>query len=174
MYRILWPALAFGCAALLAGQNPQRLDIKTGLWKSTVTSQTSGTPPIPPEALAQLTPEQRAKIEERMKASMAAPQTHTGQHCIKEEDLDKFNFGRNDKSCRQTFLNSSSTVQEVRLNCDTGNMKTSGTIHIEALSKENVKGSGKMTMTDGTHTMNVNMSFAGTWVAPTCTDADNK
>ena len=34
------------------------LDVKPGLWETTMTSQMSGMPPIPPEALARLTPEQ--------------------------------------------------------------------------------------------------------------------
>ena len=47
-------------------------NIKTGLWEMSETHTMTGMPPmsIPPEALARMTPEQRAQMEEHMKNSM--------------------------------------------------------------------------------------------------------
>ena len=50
----------------VAAQSLEPLHIKTGLWE--VSIKMNGTIPIPPEALAKMPPEQRAKIEERLKS----------------------------------------------------------------------------------------------------------
>ena len=73
------------CGAALAADSVQPLDVKLGLWESTTTTEHSGAPPIPDEVLARLTPEQRAKIEERAKASaQQGPKTTTRKNCVKE------------------------------------------------------------------------------------------
>ena len=43
------------------------LNVKLGQWETTTTMQLSGMPAIPPEALAQMTPQQRQMIEDRMR-----------------------------------------------------------------------------------------------------------
>jgi len=176
MHKTIWAAaIALLCfPALLSAQTTERLDIKLGLWKTTTVTESSGQPPIPQEVLDRLTPEQKAKMEERMKAASGA-KTVIRHHCLTQEDLDKMTFARPDnKSCTTSNLKSTSSVQDANINCGQGAMKTSGTVHVEALDRGNVKGSFKMTMTDGTHTMNMNSQFTGTWEAPTCTAADNR
>jgi hypothetical protein len=49
---------------VMAADKIQPLNVKLGLWETTHTTTTSGQMPIPPEMLAKLTPEQRAKMEE--------------------------------------------------------------------------------------------------------------
>ncbi len=172
--RFTLSAFAVLFAATLAAQTVP-LDVRPGLWKSTITVDQSGAPPIPPEALAKLTPEQRAKIEERFKARSSAPTTQTHQYCVTREDLSKPIFGKPDRmNCHETIVRSTSSDQEIHMECDNNGMKSGGTIHIEALNPESVKGSGKMTMTDGARTMNVSSNFTGKWVASTCTASDNK
>src|SRR5271156_871304 len=90
-------ALLAGTAAWAA--DPVPLDLKTGQWEYTVTTQMTGMPQaaagkqmpqIPPETLAKLPPDQRAKIEAAMKqaSGMASgqPTTTTSKNCIKKED----------------------------------------------------------------------------------------
>jgi hypothetical protein len=48
-------------------------------------------------------------------------------------------------------------------------MKMSGTINVEALSPESVKGSAQTTAT-GNHTMNVNATFTSKWLGSSCGD----
>jgi len=68
---------------LLASGDVQPLNIKTGLWQLTMTTTVSGRPPIPPEALARMTPEQRAKFEAAMKARAShGPRTRTYKNCV--------------------------------------------------------------------------------------------
>ncbi|HXA03333.1 MAG TPA: DUF3617 domain-containing protein [Bryobacteraceae bacterium] len=158
------------CGAVWAGDTVQPLDVKLGLWESTTTMEHSGAPPIPDEVLARLTPEQRAKIEERAKASaQQGPKTTTRKNCIKKEDLDKaMAFGNNDKSCHRTVLASSSSKMEFRIECGAGTMKSNGDVHIEAINSEHVKGSVQMTMGDGTRSMKLNSTFESKWLGPVC------
>ena len=58
------------------GATLQPLNIKPGLWEQTVNTTIAGEMPISTEMLNRLTPEQRARMEERMKANSAA-HTHT-------------------------------------------------------------------------------------------------
>jgi len=164
---VLTFAVSFGCA-WAADMVP--LDVKTGLWESSMTYERSGAPPIPPDLLAKLTPEQRARMEEKMKSMPSQSQkTSVHKHCLKKEELEKpLSFGSADKSCTETILTSSRSKQEIRVECAIGGMKQHGTIRIEALNSENVKGNVQMTATDGARTMNVNTSFSAKWIGAAC------
>lgn len=158
------------CGAACAADNVQPLDVKLGLWESTTTMEHSGAPPIPAEVLARLTPEQRAKIEERAKASaQQGPKTTTRKSCVKKEDLDKaLAFGNDEKNCHRTVVASSSRKLEFHMECGAGTMKSNGTVNIEAISSEHVKGTVQMTMGDGTRSMKMNTAFESKWLGPVC------
>jgi len=153
---LLFGLLFLAGAACAAGAG-HPLDVRPGMWESTMTVETSGMPPIPPEVLARMTPQQKAMIEERMKGNKI---TVNGKRCIKQEDLDKGLDWSDPKrvSCQRTLTTSTSTVQEMRLECDRNGMKTSGTVRVEALDPEHVKVTAHMTVADGAHTMTSNMS----------------
>ena len=133
----------------------QPLNVKTGLWESTITSTTSGQMPIPAEMLAKLSPEQRAKFEARMKQnSTPKTRTYTNRDCETKEKLAEQPFN-SAKECKQTITASTSTKAEVKMICEFGDVKTSGIMRIDVLSPENVKGSGQMTSNGGGHSMTV-------------------
>jgi hypothetical protein len=148
------------------------LDVKTGEWESTMTGQTSGQPPIPDEVLNRLTPEQRAKMEAAMQArGTRGPKTTVNKSCLTKDQLDKaFNLGdESTKACTRALVTSSGSKQEIHLECTREGMKSSGTIKVEAIDSENVKGSMQMAMTNGDRTMNMNYTFAAKWIGPACT-----
>jgi len=61
----------------------QPLNVKPGLWESTRTINRAGQMPIPAEMLNRLSPEQRARMEERMNAHSAAhSSTSSRKHCV--------------------------------------------------------------------------------------------
>ena len=60
-------------AGLWATDKYEPLNVKTGLWEVTTTVSTSGQMPIPPDLLAKLTPEQRAKFEQQMSGRSLQP-----------------------------------------------------------------------------------------------------
>lgn len=167
-------ALTFAfCWAAWTADSITPLDVKLGQWETTSTMATTGMPPIPQEVLDKLTPEQRAKMEERMKSGGVggAPRTMTRQSCLKKEDLEKaMTFGADDKSCTRTVVTSSRSKAEIHIECNRNGMKSNGTVKIEASSSENVKGTVQMSMGDGTRTMNVNSSFNSKWLSPVCSD----
>ena len=92
---ILLGLVVFAGSALWAADTITPLDVKLGQWESTMTSETTGLPPIPQELLDRLPPEQRAKMEERLKANASkGPKTTVNKSCLKKEDLDKaLSFG---------------------------------------------------------------------------------
>lgn len=147
------------------------LDVKTGEWQTTVTGQMSGIPPIPEDVLARLTPDQRAKMEAAMSARGGGKPT-VSKNCLTKEKLEKgFNTGdESTKMCTRTMVSSFAGKQEMRIDCTRQNMKSTGTIKVEAVDSETVKGSIMMAATSGDHTMNMNYSFVSKWIGPACTE----
>jgi hypothetical protein len=169
--------VAFVCGACLwAADGLQPLDVKLGQWETTSTSSTSGTPPIPPDVLARLTPDQRAKMEAIVKAGVSkGARATTRKSCLTKEDLAKASaFGDEQKSCTRTVVTSSGSKQEVRFECTNGAMKNTGTLLVEAVNSENVKGSIQIAATSGDRTMNVNSTFTSKWIGATCSEPPSK
>lgn len=165
------PGLAFlFCGAAWAADAVQPLNVKLGMWESTVTVEHSGAPPIPDEVLARLTPEQRAKFEERMKAAaQQGAKTNVSKHCVKKEDLDKaMAFGNDDKNCHRTVVTSSSSKLEFKMECAAASVKSSGIVRVEAVSSEHVKGTMQMSVGDGARAMKMNSTFDSKWLGPAC------
>jgi hypothetical protein len=152
-----------------AADKIQPLNVKLGLWETTTTMTTSGAMPLPAELLSRLTPEQRARMEERMKANSAEKSTtKTSKNCLTKEQLEKGPAFGEEKGCTQTVVTSTSSKADVRIACETAGMKSEGTLQMEALSTESVKGSGHFTVTGGGHTMNSSSTFSSKWIGPVC------
>jgi len=144
-------------------------DVKLGLWETTITSQMSGLPPIPPDALARMTPEQRARMEAAIKARSGQPNTTTSRSCVTKEKLEKGGtFGQEPKNCTHSVLESSRSKAEVKFACEEEAMKMTGTVRYEALDSEHVKGSTDMAMSGNGRTMNASSTFTSKWVGPAC------
>jgi hypothetical protein len=132
-------------------------------------------PQIPPETLAKLPPDQRAKLEAALKQSSnmmsGKPTTTTNKNCIKKEDLAKLNPGGNtDKSCKMTVLSSSHAKQEIKMDCDSPDNKTTSTVTIEALSSESSKFSLVSNGTSNGQPMHMTVNGTGKWLSATCTE----
>src|SRR5271165_50293 len=139
---ILCGLVVVSSSFLWAADQIQPLDVKLGLWETTFTSQMSGMPSIPPEAMANMTPEQRARVEEAMKARGAG---NAHRSCITKDKLDKPNaFGEDRKTCTRTVVTSTSHKLEMRLECGDEASKVAGTVRIEATDSETIKGATQM------------------------------
>jgi len=150
------------------------LDVKTGLWETTMKSQMNGVPQLPPDLLNKLTPEQRAKMEAVLKAQAAqGPRTNTHRGCLTKEQLDKAldMLGDQQKGCARTLVTSTSSKQDIRFECTVGGLKENGTVHIEALSSESIKGT---VLVASDRNSNNTMDFTSKWIGPACTEKDNK
>src|SRR5277367_1227087 len=140
------------------------LDVKTGQWETTVSGQTTGMPPIPDEVLNKLTPEQRAKMQAMMQANSGSKPT-VSRTCMTAKDLEK-GFNAADQatsSCSRVVVTSTGSKQEIRMECASGGMKSSGSVKLEAVDSEHVKGGMQMTSSNDGHTMNMNYTFASKW-----------
>lgn len=148
----------------------QPLNIKPGLWESTRTIKRVGEMPIPAEMLNRLTPEQRARMEERMKANSAAhTNTTTEKHCVTKEDLDRNSMKLAEaRECTTTVLNSTSTTIKAKIVCDVEGMHATGTLDLVAADPEHVNGLSRSSMNGNGHTMNVEGSWSSKWLGPSC------
>jgi hypothetical protein len=157
-------------AVAVAAQKIEPLNVKLGLWEMTMASKMSGQLPIPAEYLSRLTPEQRAKLEEGMKARAAGPaQTHTYKSCLTKEKMETNPFA-DKQNCTNTVLTSTSSRIALKVQCTEKNVTLSGNGEFEALSTESVKGSAHMTSTNGDHTMNSELTYTGKWIGSACGD----
>ena len=173
--RILLVLIILCSFAMWAADKIVPPDIKTGLWEITETHNMTGMPPtpaIPPEALAQMTPEQRAQLEAQMKGSLGGGQkSTTRKYCVTKEKLEKDSvFGDDRKECTRTVLNSSSTSTEVKIQCKEKDMTSDGTFKFVALTPESVKGTMRMVMTGEGRTMNMNLDFLSKYLGSSCGD----
>ncbi len=167
---IVFSVICMCALAVLANEKVQPLNVKTGLWQVTMTSAVSGLPPIPPEMLARMTPEQRAKFEAVMKArGSGTPKTRTYTSCVTKEQLDSDPFSDNTKNCTRTVLRSTGSAMEIREVCQEADIKSDLTIQIQALDSENVKGSGHVTDAGGNRAMNIATDFTAKWLGAACT-----
>jgi len=150
----------------------QPLNVKPGLWETTATYKTSGTPPIPPETLAKLTPQQRARLEERMRANSAgSTNTATDQHCVTKEDVEKADFGQGKGQCTYTVQTSTSTQAKGKYSCNVEGMTVNGAVDIAAPDAEHITGSTQGSLSGGSRTMNVESTFTSKFLSASCGNA---
>lgn len=154
----------------------QPLNVKLGLWETTTTIARTGAMPLPAGMLARLTPEQRARLEERMKAhSGANTSTTTDKHCLTKEELEKgADFGEEMKgaNCTRTVTASSSTVAKGNFSCEVQGMRADGTLEIEAPDPEHVKGIWHGIAAGNGNSMKVDNTFSSKWLGSSCRGAE--
>lgn len=149
-----------------------KLNVKTGLWEITSTTHISGMPPLPKEVMDQVTPEQRAQVEQAFKAEAArGPQTDVDRECITEKDLTRPFEGADDSNCSHTITNTTRTTQEVRLTC-TGEYKGAGLLRITTPTPETMTGSLDLKMGDTNEAMTIKSQLKGRWLGSDCGEED--
>jgi hypothetical protein len=175
---LLFSVICLLASAVLAvtGQF-QPLNVKTGLWQVNGTSVVSGLPPISPEMqarMAQMSPEQRAKMEAMMKSTFGGtPQTISYKKCVTTKDLNTNPWTNGpDEKCNWTVLNSTGSDMEVQgSSCEAGKnqgMNTDLHIKLHAVDSENVTASIQGTLTGNGHTVNINGTRTGKWLGASC------
>jgi hypothetical protein len=147
------------------------LNLKPGLWETTTISERGsmpGMPAIPPEKLAAMPPEARARVEAQMK-SLSAPTTSTRQSCRTDKDLRSFHDDNN-KSCKQTIVTSTGTRQEMKMECNMSGNPGTGTVTVEAKDPEHVNGLVVMHMTSSGHNIDMKITINAKWLSSSCGD----
>lgn len=147
----------------------QPLNVKPGLWETTRTYKRSGTPPISSDMLAKLSPEQRARLEQRMNAnSGGSTNTVTDRHCVTKEDVEKADFGQGKGECTYNVETSTSTHGKGTYSCMVDGMQVNGTLDITAPDSEHINGSSQGSLNGGSRTMNVESTFTSKFLSATC------
>ncbi len=156
------------------------MNVKTGQWETTMTMQMSGMPmqahqmpAIPPEALAKMPPEQRAKMEAMMSGmGGGAPKPIVEKSCIKKEDLTKMPMADRDKSCKSNVISTSLMKQVIEVACDHNGVKTVSTMTVEATSSDAIKFNMVSKSTGGEQNVNMSMNMSGTskYLGPVCAE----
>jgi hypothetical protein len=160
------------CAAGAALAQTPALDLKPGLWQITSTGSMTGAPPIPPETLANMTPEKRAQVQAMMQAAMAhAGEPQIAQRCVTEDQLRRgLNFDeRPNPSCHRTMVSTSSTLLVVHEEC-TGARPMVGDFRFTALDRETMKGDITVVMGTSANATTVQRSLQGKWLGSECGD----
>jgi hypothetical protein len=170
MRATIFSVLIFSLSVVWAADKLQTLNVKTGQWRVTTVTVITSEMPIPAELLARVTPQQRTRMEQRMKArSPERTTTTTEKSCITKEQLEQGPaFGEDRKQCVRTVVASTNRKSKMKTECEQGGVKAVGTLQFEALGPENVTGSEHITGSDGTHTMNSNSTITAQWIGPAC------
>lgn len=157
-----------------AGVKYQPLNVKPGLWENTLSITRTGEIPIPPEMLSRLTPDQRARMEQRMKANAAA-QSHTvtDKQCITQEDLQKPNVLNPERQqhCIVKILESTSTSASGKMSCESEMGKLDGALEVKAPDPEHMNSTWHSTAAANGHTMNVDAKSSSKWLSLSCETA---
>jgi len=164
--------------ALLAQNKFTPPNVKEGLWEITLTHSTSGAPGgMPADALARLSPEQRAQVEAIMKQKGVSMSGNTTvvKNCVTKEKLAKgMAFSQNRGNCTPTIVSSSPSHMEMKLHCeDTDNGKKTtvdGTTAVDVVSSDSVKGTTHLVTKSQDHTMTSDMSFTSKYLGSSCGD----
>jgi hypothetical protein len=147
----------------LAG-HAETLDVKTGAWEVTLKTLMEGVP-IPKEALASMPPEQRARMEEAMRARSGKVNTSTQRSCTTRKDLDRGELMRSeDPNCKRKVITQNARHLEFEEVC-TGPEPSRSHFKFDAPSNERYTGSIDMMRGDG----KVHVDMSGRWIGATCT-----
>lgn len=169
MQRISLVATLTLYAFFWAAHAPTPLNVKTGLWEVTTTAPSDDVV-LPAAVLQKLTPEQRARLEERMKALSADPaKPSITKQCLTRLELERgMPFYPVQKSCRWTVLTSTRSTVEIRGVCVSQGTKTERRLHIQALSPEEAEGSIQC-FTKGDNRSPATISaLRAKWIGPEC------
>ena len=144
---------AFVATVLTAVLSAQSFDLRLGQWEYTISGMK-----MAPEALAKMPPSARAAMEQMMK------QPQTNRSCLTAEDLKELNLAKSDDDdCKVTAKKITGSVADITTT-GTGDNPHTQTMHFEALSRESVRGTMKVTGGN----MPSEMTITGKWVAAAC------
>jgi Protein of unknown function (DUF3617) len=162
------------CCSLAAYAVPITIKLRPGLWEMTTEGQTSGSPPIPADVLANMPPDRRARMEAAIAARRArAGQPHVSRQCITAEslqrglDLDE----RRQSNCQEKVVSSSNSEMNIQIECKGSRDEvTSGNLHFTTAGPEKLTGTINMKVGNGTQNMTVKRVIEGKWVSADCGD----
>lgn len=178
--RLILCLIVLSPLTLFAADKPSMLSVKEGLWEVTLTHSASGMPGMPADALANLPPDQRARVEEMMKQKGVTTSGNSTvvKNCVTKEKIAKgMAFAADEKqNCTRNIVNSSPTHVEVKYHCDETNKKDGGkttidgTTTVDVVNADTTKGTSHNVSNSNGHAMTMDMSFISKYLGPSCGD----
>lgn len=144
--------------------------INPGLWEETITLTSRGSLSMPDSVLSQLTPEQRARVEARLKAS-AQPSTRTSteQQCVTAKDIEEMRvFNKPDASCKEVIRSSTGTQFDGQWQCGRDGISGTGAIHFDILTPESARGTAHTVTNSNGHQSVTDSKIVSKWIGPDC------
>jgi Protein of unknown function (DUF3617) len=174
-----WVIQCIAGAIVFTGMNAvataENLDVKIGLWETTVHSEMHGKMPISETDLAALAPQQRAALE-RMLAEQSKPQTHVVKTCLTQEKLnrsgDLFGNSESGMTCHNKVSRQTRDTFAGTMNCTEGSRHLSGDVLYHATDREHVAGTIHMAVTDGTKSLTTQAKIEARWLGSACGSTD--
>ncbi len=142
------------------------INVKVGAWEMTTTALTTGMM-IPAEAQANMSPEQRARMEETMQARAGKPSVHVKKTCITKEDLDQDRLLKSDdkNQCTKKIISKSASKVVFEQTCEAPGPSRS-TVSIEARTSETLAATMDMVQAGGSGKVHVDIN--GRWLGTSC------
>ncbi|MGA2423305.1 MAG: DUF3617 domain-containing protein [Terriglobales bacterium] len=164
--------MVFCSLTLCAADDVKPLNAKEGLWEVTTTHSMSGMPSmpdLPPDALAKIPPDQRARVEAMMAGK---PSTDVRKECITKEKLEKnAAFANNRGDCTRTVVSSTGRKTEFKFHCVDKQASTDGNAVMEAIGPDNVKGTMHMvTKSGGDRDITMDFTISSKYLGAACGD----
>ncbi len=156
----------------LAAMAGDMFNAKEGLWEMTVTTSGAG---MPADALAKMTPDQRAMVEQMMKQRGVSMNgnTITVKSCVTKEKIAKGEAFRDAKNshgdCTNSVVKSSANHMEAKFHCQSKSGTTDGTVSVDMVG-DLVKGTTHITNTNNGNTQKFDTSFTSKYLGPDCGD----
>jgi hypothetical protein len=150
-----------------------KLNVKAGLWEIASDGKITGAPPIPEDQLARLTPEQRARFEAAMQASMDnAAKSRVMKNCVTPEKIARgLDIGQhNPASCQKQVLTNTSSEMEVSEQCSDDKGKTNIRERFVLNGSGQLTGTVQVSKTSGEQTMTIDTTIHGKWLSASCGD----
>jgi len=162
---LLYCAIAFTYAMPLYAL-ADSFNAKPGAWEITTTTLTTGML-IPAEALANMPPAQRAKVEKSMQARSGKPSTHVTKSCVTKTDLDQDRVLKSDdeEDCKKKIVSKSASKIIYEQTC-TGENAYKSTVKVEARTPESI--SANMDMVQGGSGAKIHVDIKGKWLGSSC------
>jgi Protein of unknown function (DUF3617) len=165
--------VALAIVVLAEAAEPIKLNIKPGLWEIASEGKIDGAPPIPDDQLARMTPEQRARFEAAMQASMAeAAKAHLSKNCVTPEKIARgLDIQQhNNASCDKKIAVNSASELDVNEDCSTDKGNTVMREHFQLSGSEQMSGSVHMVRTSAGKSMTIDSNIHGKWLGASCGD----
>jgi hypothetical protein len=139
---------------------------KPGAWEITMTTLTKGML-IPAEALANMPPAQRARLEQSIQARSGKPSTHVTKSCVTKSDLDQDRMIKSDdeENCTKKIVSKSANKIVYEQTC-TGENAYKSNVKVEAKTSENIAAS--MDMVQGGTGAKIHVDIKGNWLGASC------